>query len=126
MINYKKSENFSEKDKNYNEYLLNDNKIIETDPKSDVLNNSISIENSIRKDLENDLGMNLLNKVYEVINKSVNDDILNFDFNLLANNLKSSFKSMNQDENIIELSINKIPDIYFLILKERQKIECYA
>lgn len=80
----------------------------------------------IRKDLENELGVSLLNRIYEVINKTIKDDILNYDFNELANKIKLSCRRNNSDENLVELSLIRIPDIYCLILREREKVKVEA
>jgi len=69
----------------------------------------------------------LLSKLYDVVNKNIKDDILNYDFNELANKIKASCKKSNySDENLLDLSLNKIPDIYCLILRERQKVKIEA
>lgn len=64
--------------------------------------------------------------MYEVINKSLNDDILNFDIKSMTQKIKNTCKKSNTDDHIFELSLNKIPDIYFLILKDRNRIKCGA
>ena len=91
--------------------------------KLDILNDSDKIVTSIRKDIENELGLSLFNRVYEIIDKSLNDECNNFDMNQLCNKIKSNIKGNSNYENLTDITINKIPDIYFLIIKEREKTE---
>ncbi len=89
--------------------------------KLDMLNDSGKIVLSIRKDIENELGLNLFNRVYDIIDKSLNDKCQNFDMNHLSNLIKSNIKGNSGYENLFESAVNKIPDIYFLIIKDRER-----
>jgi hypothetical protein len=40
----------------------------------------------------------------------------------LGSKIKMNIKGNNGYENLFEIAVNKIPDIYFLILKDREKI----
>jgi hypothetical protein len=121
-----KDKNISKENRNFNEYNISTTWDTDSEYKLESLNTSGKIEISIRKELENELGAILLNKIYEVVNKNIKEDILNYDFNELSNKIKASCRKSNSDENLIELSLNRIPDIYCLILRDRQKVKLEA
>ncbi len=45
--------------------------------------------------------------------------MIDYDYDNLTDNLREIYKKKNLSKNIIDKAINKIPDIYFLILKKR-------
>ena len=68
--------------------------------------------NEIRKDFGNELLQNISN----IIKKYVNDDMLSYDFSKISESVLKDLKYKNTSATIIEKAINKIPDIYYLIL----------
>lgn len=108
---------------NNNDFLIDTINETENEYKLDYLNNSEMLEIALRKEIENELGYSLLNRIYELLNKIINDDLYNYDFNEISNKIKSSCKRISEEDALIELSVNRIPDIYCLILRDRQKIK---
>ena len=71
---------------------------------------------NIWKEISNDFGKDLLQNICNIIIKYVNDDMLSYDYNKIVENILKELKYKNISQNLIEKAINKIPDIYFLVL----------
>jgi hypothetical protein len=88
-------------DLNYENNLeINENKVIE----------------DVWDDIANDFGKELTQNISNIIKKYVKDDMLSYDYSKITENIVKDLKYKNIEENIIEKAINKIPDIYFLVL----------
>ena len=88
-------------DLNYENNLeINENKVIE----------------DVWDDITNDFGKEISQNISNIIQKYVNDDMLSYDYSKITENIVKDLKYKNIEENIIEKAINKIPDIYYLVL----------
>ena len=91
-------------DLNYENNLeINENKVIE-DVWDDVLN---------------DFGKELSENISVIIKKYVNDDMISYDYSKITENIIKDLKNKKVEENVIGKAINKIPDIYFLVLNNK-------
>jgi hypothetical protein len=88
-------------------------------------NNSINLfssnylENNIKCELESELGKDLFQKIYRILSENLNTNILSYDFENLNKKIKQ--ECSNYDEIALDLSITRIPDIYCLIIKDRER-----
>ena len=88
-------------DLNYENNLeINENKVIE----------------DVWDDITNEFGKEISQNISKIIQKYVNDEMLSYDYSKITENIVKDLKYKNIEENIIEKAINKIPDIYFLVL----------
>ena len=78
--------------------------------------NEDKVTEDIWKEISNDFGKDLLKNICNIIIKYVNDDMLSYDYNKIVENILKELKYKNISQNLIEKAINKIPDIYFLVL----------
>lgn len=77
-----------------------------------------SIENMIRNDVENEIGKEVFNKVYKILYETINDQIICFEYDNLNKKIKEECSEF--DETAVDLALQKIPDIYCLVLKDRK------
>ena len=131
--NITNNKNLSEYEKIKNEEPLNDsinklyenildnnnNEILNLNIENEYFNEEDSVENQIKNELEKELGIEIVNDLAKYIKKNINDEMIDYDYDNLTDNLREIYKKKNLSKNIIDKAINKIPDIYFLILKKR-------
>lgn len=93
----------------------------------DVLINNYSergVEYNLRTELENELGKEPLNLVYKILSENVNSDILFFDIENLNKIVINECAAAKIEESSIDSCLIKMPDIYCLIIKDREiKVE---
>jgi hypothetical protein len=92
---------------------------ISTDVDSSIQNSDQFIENSIKNDLEIELGKDLFTKVYNILSENLHSNIIFFDLDGIISKIKIECAAY--DEISIDLSILRVPDIYCLILKDRER-----
>jgi hypothetical protein len=92
---------------------------LSTDVDSSIQNSDQNVENSLRNELELELGKDLFNKVYKILSDNLNSNIIFFDLEGINHKIKSECSS--HDEISIDLSILRVPDIYCLVLKDRER-----
>jgi hypothetical protein len=76
-----------------------------------------NFEQHLRQEVENELGKDIYIKVYRILANSLNTEILNFDRNKLDKKIKDEQGFINID---IDIVLSKLPDIYCIILKDRE------
>jgi hypothetical protein len=84
-----------------------------------------SVDNLMKKNLEIELGKECLYELSSLIKKFISDDMLYYNFSNLSHVIKNELKKKNLNFNCANTSnnnncdpvISKIPDIYYLILK---------
>ena len=82
------------------------------------INNDL-VSDNIFNDIANEFGNELSENISNIIKKYINDDILNYDYNKITENIIKECKKNNIEQNLIEKAINQIPDFYYLILCKR-------
>ena len=82
------------------------------------INNDL-VSDNIFNDISKEFGNELSENISNIIKKYVNDDILNYDYNKITENIIKECKKNNIEQNLIEKAINQIPDFYYLILCKR-------
>ena len=78
--------------------------------------NGDKVTEDIWNDISNDFGKELTLNISNIIKKYVYDDMLSYDFNKITENIIKDLKYKNISASLIEKAINKIPDIYYLVL----------
>ena len=79
----------------------------------------IQIENSLKLELEQELGKELYLKVYKILSDNLNTNILFFDLEALNSKIKqecSGYEEMN-----VDMAIVRVPDVYCLVIKDRER-----
>ena len=102
MINKKNNNNL-----NYNFFNSNNN------------HKEININDEILEDLNNDLGKEIVFDMANLIKSQINDDMTQYDYDNIVNFIKGTYDKKGLANIIIEKAINKIPDIYYLMLVEK-------
>ena len=82
------------------------------------INNDL-VSDNIFNDISKEFGNELSENISNIIKKYVNDDILNYNYNKITENIIKECKKNNIEQNLIEKAINQIPDFYYLILCKR-------
>jgi hypothetical protein len=77
------------------------------------------IESNLVNELETELGKELFNKVYKVLSDNLNNNIIFFEIEDIKNKIKKECTCF--EEISVDLSLTRIPDIYCLIIKERER-----
>lgn len=105
----------------YDQYIEKENidKILSYNLESDCYNQTYDVENSLRNELELEVGKDLYNKVYKILSENLNSNIFYFDLDCINHKIKSECN--NYDEMSVDLSIIRIPDIYALVIKDRER-----
>ena len=91
---------------------LNENEIYEKNMEID----GDKVTEDVWNDISNDFGKELTLNISNIIKKYVYDDMLSYDYNKITENIIKDLKYKNISAALIEKAINKIPDIYYLIL----------
>lgn len=78
--------------------------------------NESKVTEDIWNEISNDFGKELTINISSIIKKNVYDEMLSYDYNKITENIIKDLKNKNISSNLIERAINKIPDIYYLIL----------
>ncbi len=74
----------------------------------------------IRKDLEKDLDQNLLIKLYKYVDDNTDKEEVKVDYDILRDKIKKEFPQKFQfTEKDVEKAIEKIPEVFTLVVKER-------
>lgn len=78
-----------------------------------------NLTNNIQNELESELGKELFQKVYRILSDNLNTNILSYDYDNLNKKIKHECSNF-YDEIAIDLSISRIPEIYCLLIKDRE------
>ena len=81
--------------------------------------NGDEVTEDVWNEISNDFGNELMQNIAKIINKYVYDDMLSYDYNKITENIIKDLKYKNISANLIEKAVNKIPDIYFLMLNNK-------
>jgi len=76
----------------------------------------------IREELERELGEVVLSKVYKIVEESVPFDSIVYNHELISKGILKSLLN-NVDNALVLLSIGKIPEIFSLVIRERESQE---
>ena len=119
---------YKNENKNYNGMKKNNNKDGQ-DIYSNLTDNLIyennmeingdEVTEDVWNEISNDFGNELMQNIAKIINKYVYDDMLSYDYNKITENIIKDLKYKNISANLIEKAVNKIPDIYFLMLNNK-------
>ncbi len=109
---------FIDDEKEYCDLKHDNEKFINVKVESSTIDEA-NIENTIKTDLVNELGKELFDKVYKTLSENLGPNLMNFDLDNL--NKKIKYECSSFDENIVETSLVKIPDIYCLVLKDLER-----
>lgn len=102
-----------------NNYYMHSNKKYNDNDLTTEVKNEDSIDDIIKCGVENDIGKDNLIEFSNVIKNFVNDDVLESDINVIEDNIKKELEKKNILHSIIEKTIEKLPDIYYLILNNK-------
>ena len=83
-------------------------------------NNEDKFANLIFNSITSELNNKHFDLLYRLVNANVNDKIIEFDFEALTKKVRDEF-TINGGTECIEAAVNKIPDIYCLILRDREE-----
>jgi len=115
-LNYIENENNNNgKSTNYTE-LLNSNLSENLNYENNLEINGDKVSEDIWKDIIKDFGKDISQNISKIIKKYINDDMITYDFSKITDNIVKDLKYKNISKSLIEKAINKIPDIYYLIL----------
>ena len=115
-LNYIENENNNNgKNTNYSD-LLNSNLTENINYENSLEINGDKVSEDIWKDIINDFGKEISQNISKIIKKYINDDMISYDFSKITDNIVKDLKYKNISKSLIEKAINKIPDIYYLIL----------
>lgn len=78
-----------------------------------------NIEKQMKKDLELDLGVDNYKRIYKTISDNLHESITNYNKEHLESQIK---KLLDNQKTLIDTALNRIPDIYCLILKDRMMV----
>ena len=81
--------------------------------------NEDKIDGDISKELDDDFGKELTKNISQIIKKYVNDDMLTYDYDKLTETIHKDLSYKKIPSSTILKAINKIPDIYYLILRNK-------
>ena len=82
-------------------------------------NKERNLDDIMKNEIDTELGKDMVIDFVTEVKKYVNDDIIGFDFDEIKNKLKIDYKRKKWPSSIVEKAILKIPDIYYLILKNK-------
>ena len=114
-LNYIENENNNGKNTNYSD-LLNSNINENINFENNLEINGDKVSEDIWNDTIKDFGKEISENISKIIKKYINDDMITYDFSKITDNLVKDLKYKNISKSLIEKAINKIPDIYYLIL----------
>jgi hypothetical protein len=128
QIDLREFEDISENDLILADFMENKNNLdmnYEMNENNNNMNNNVcelyfdcSLTNNIQNELESELGKELFQKVYRILSDNLNTHILSYDYDNLNKKIKQ--ECSNYDEIAIDLSITRIPEIYCLLIKDRE------
>jgi hypothetical protein len=81
--------------------------------------NEIKINDEMLEELNNDLGKEIVFDMANLIKSQINDDMTQYDYDFIVNYIKDIYDKKGLANVIIEKAINKIPDIYYLMLVDK-------
>ena len=87
--------------------------------KNNQKNNENNINDEMLEELNNDLGREIVFDMANLIKSQINDDMTQYDYDFVVNYIKDIYDKKGLANAIIEKAINKIPDIYYLMLVEK-------
>ena len=82
-------------------------------------NKERNLDDIMKNEIDTELGKDMVIDFVTEVKKYVNDDIIGFDFDEIKHKLKIDYKRKKWPSSIVEKAILKIPDIYYLILKNK-------
>ena len=81
--------------------------------------NEKAMDEKLKATFTKEIGKDILCDFVKLLKQFINPDILTFDFDEITDKLKKEFKKKNVSHQIIEKVINRIPEIYYLVLKNK-------
>ena len=81
--------------------------------------NGEEVGENIWNQINNEFGQEISKNISNIIKKYVKEDMITYDYSKITDDIIKDFKNKNISQNLIEKAINKIPDIFFLILCKR-------
>ena len=82
-------------------------------------NKERNMDDIMKSEIDHELGKDMASDFALSIKKYVNDDICYFDYDEIKSKIKNDYAKKNWPTSIVEKAIIKIPDIYYLILKNK-------
>ena len=79
--------------------------------------NESNIDQNIINELNSELGKDTLLDMANIIKKNMNDEMISYDYEKIIIYIKENYKKKDLPKIAIDRAINKIPDIYFLIIR---------
>ena len=96
------------------------NKTNENEDNSKLYESEFQELEIIRKDLEKDLGEDLLVKVYRYVDDNTDKEVVKVDYDILRDKIKKElpqkYKFTEQD---VKKAIDKIPEVFTIVCKDR-------
>ena len=114
-FNYIENENNNGKNNNYKD-LLNSNLSENLNYENNLEINDNKVVEDIWNDIIKDFGKEITQNISKIIKKYINDDMISYDSSKINDNIVKDLKYKNISKSLIEKAINKVPDIYYLIL----------
>jgi hypothetical protein len=84
-----------------------------------LFSNENTIEQNMRTEIENEIGKDLFQKIYKILADNLNTNILTYDIENINKKIKED--SGTCDEIILDMSLMRLPEIYCLIIKDRDR-----
>ena len=90
---------------------------------SETKNESFEVNESseiriLKKELENEFGFALYDKIYDYLNNNLHDGLINFETEKYQS-LKILNEIFSCDESVGEKIVNRIPDVFAIVLNDR-------
>jgi len=107
--------------KNTDNFYLEKDVLEDNSPKpiTSEIDNDYSQLDVIKSQLEKDLGINLFNKAYQIVDDSVPQDSIRYNHEIISKKIIKDLMNNYENKNVL-LSIEKIPELFSLLIKERE------
>ena len=121
--NNKLYEDLMKGEENYNnggtvkDYNLSENLNFNYENNSEINEDKVDID--LYNELNDDFGKELSKSISQIIKKYVHDDMLSYDYTKLTETIYKDLSYKKVPSTTIEKAINKIPDIYYLVLRNK-------
>ena len=121
--NNKLYEDLMKGEENYNnggnikEYSLKENLNFNYENNSEINEDDVDLD--LYNELSDDFGKELSKNISQIIKKYVHNDMLTYDYTKLTETIYKDLSYKKIPSSTIEKAINKIPDIYYLILRNK-------
>ena len=102
---------------NIKEYSLKENLNFNYENNSEINEDDVDLD--LYNELSDDFGKELSKNISQIIKKYVHNDMLTYDYTKLTETIYKDLSYKKIPSSTIEKAINKIPDIYYLILRNK-------